>query len=64
MEYTRRDTNQPFRWLPRQGEPSCVVEWISQTVIKIIAYLPVYTAIVVTLVLLVQLFGIPFIGGR
>lgn len=64
MEYTRRDTSQPFRWLPRQGKPLSIAEWISQTMIKVIAYLPIYTAIVVTLVLLVQLFGIPFVGGK
>lgn len=53
----------PFRWLPRHGDPSCVVEWFSQRSIKALAYLPVYTAIIVTIVLIVQLFGIPFVGG-
>lgn len=58
------DPDQPFRWLPRQGDPMCIGEWISQGLIKIVAYLPIYTAIVATLVLLVLLFGIPFVGGR
>jgi hypothetical protein len=53
-----------FRWLPRQGEPLCVAEWITQKIIKLVAYTPVYTAIVVTLVLLVQIFGVPFVGGK
>ena len=54
----------PFRWLPRHGEPSCYLELTSQRVIKALALLPIYTAVIVTIVLLVQVFGIPFIGGR
>lgn len=45
-------------WLPRDGDPLSYLEWVSQSVIKFIAWLPVYTAIVVTLVLLVQIFGV------
>lgn len=55
--------NRPFNWLPRQGEVSSIGEWIIQGLIKALACLPVYTAIVVTLVLLVQIFGVPFVGG-
>jgi hypothetical protein len=55
--------NQPFRWLPRHGEPSCVGEWLSQRFIVVVAWLPVYTAIVVTLALLVLLFGVPWVEG-
>lgn len=54
----------PLRWLPRHGEPFCMVEWMSQKVISSLAFLPVYTAIIVTLVLLVQIFGVPLIGKR
>lgn len=57
------NTRSPFRWLPRHGDPFCVVEWFSQKTIKSVAYLPIYTAIIVTLVLLVQIFGVPFVGG-
>lgn len=56
--------DKPFRWLPRQGEPLCIGEWVSQTMIKLLAYAPVYTAVIVTLVLLVQLFGVPFVEGK
>jgi hypothetical protein len=42
-----------FRWLPRQGEPSCIGEWFTQCFIRVVAFLPVYTAIVVTLCLVV-----------
>jgi hypothetical protein len=58
------NTRFPFRWLPRHGEPSCIIEWLSQQMIKTLAYLPVYTAVIVTLVLLVEIFGIPFVGGK
>lgn len=56
--------DEPFRWLPRHGAPLCIAEWFSQSVIKFVAYLPVYTALVVTITLLVVIFGIPFIGGK
>jgi hypothetical protein len=55
--------NAPFRWLPRHGEPWCVMEWLSQQVVKTLAFLPVYIAIVVTLTLYVVLFGVPFVDG-
>lgn len=45
---------QPFRWLPRQGEPLCIGEWASQHVVRFFAYLPVYTAIIVTFVIIIQ----------
>lgn len=48
--------HESFRWLPRQGRPSSVLEWLSQTTVKIIAWLPIYIAIVVTIILLVQLY--------
>lgn len=30
--------------------------------VKIVAYLPIYTAIVVTITLLIVLFGVPYVG--
>ena len=45
-------TDQPFRWLPRQGEPSCIAEWLVQQTVRWMAYLPVYISIVVTLTLI------------
>lgn len=53
----------PFRWLPRQGEPWCVAEWLAQAIIKTLAFVPVYIAIIVTLTLLIQIFGVPFVDG-
>lgn len=55
--------NRQFRWLPRHGDPSCVAEWFSQKMIKSLAYLPIYTFIMVVLTFLVVVFGIPFVGG-
>ena len=48
-------------WLPRQGPASSTEEVIVQTAIKVFAWLPVYTAIVVTATLLCILFGVPFV---
>jgi hypothetical protein len=45
--------DESFRWLPRHGEPSCIGEWVTQRMIQVLAYLPVYTAVVVTLCLIV-----------
>lgn len=44
--------DRPIRWLPRHGEPYCVLEWISQMLVRAVAFLPVYTAIIATLTLL------------
>lgn len=41
----------PTRWLPQHGDPFCLLEWLSQSIVKLIAYLPVYVAIVVTITL-------------
>lgn len=43
------------RWLPRHGEPLCVLEFISQTLVRALAWAPLYTAVVATLTLLVLL---------
>lgn len=49
-------------WLPRQGKASSIEEVIVQTAIKAFAWLPIYTAIIVTVTLLLILFGVPFLG--
>ena len=49
------DHDEPFRWLPKHGAPLCIGEWFTQHVVKAIAYLPVYTAIIVTLTLITYL---------
>jgi hypothetical protein len=46
---------QPFRWLPRHGQPSCIGEWSAQHTVRFLAWLPVYVGIVVTLILVIQL---------
>lgn len=47
--------NEPFRWLPKHGEPLSVGEWFTQRVVQALAYLPVYTAIIATLTLVAVL---------
>lgn len=42
----------PLRWLPRHGEPFCVIEWFIQAIARILVYLPVYISIVVTIMLI------------
>ncbi len=49
--------DRPFRWLPKHGQPYCIGEWLTQHVYE--ARLEVYTAIIVTLVLLVLIWGVP-----
>lgn len=61
---SERHAGTPIRWLPRHGYPRSNGEWILQKAIQTIAFLPVYTALVVTLVLLVLVFGVPFLDGR
>jgi hypothetical protein len=46
--------DEPFRWLPRQGEPSCIGEWLSQQTIRLVAWLPIYIALIVTLIIVIQ----------
>lgn len=53
-------TQRPIRWLPRYGDPTCLLEWVAQRTITALAYLPVYTAIVATLCLVVLVLGPPF----
>ncbi len=45
--------DEPFRWLPKHGEPSCIGEWASQHFIKTMAWWPVYTGTVSTLILII-----------
>ena len=55
--------NQPFRWLPRHGQPSCIGEWASQHLVRFFAYSPVYISVVVTLILIIEIWH-PFgLGG-
>lgn len=52
-----------FRWFPRHGEPLCIGEWLTQHVVRFVSYLPVYIAIVVSLIIIIQVFH-PFgLGG-
>lgn len=44
-----------FRYLPRHGDPLCIGEWLTQKIVKAVAYLPIYTAIVATTTLVVAL---------
>jgi hypothetical protein len=46
--------DEPFRWLPRNGEPSCIGEWLSQQTIRLVAWLPFYIALMVTLIVVIQ----------
>lgn len=44
-----------MRLLPRDGEPVEFLERVSQAFVRGLAFLPIYTAVVVTLTLLVAL---------
>ena len=47
------DGDEPFRFLPRHGQPYCIGEWASQHFIKTMAWWPVYTGTVSTLILII-----------
>jgi len=53
-----------LKLLPRHGEPSCILEWGVQWLVKALAWAPLYTAVVVTLTLALIIFGVPFMEGR
>lgn len=53
----------PLRWLPRHGAPVCIVEWLSQRTITGLARLPIYTAVIVTAIIVIQT-AHPFGLGR
>jgi len=49
------DGRQPFRFLPKHGQPYCIGEWVSQHVIRWTSLLPIYIAIVTTLTFIIIL---------
>lgn len=49
-------TEHPAHWLPRSGSPTSVCEWLAQWLIRSLAIWPVYTAFIVTLILIIELF--------
>lgn len=44
--------DRPIRWLPRHGQPFCIIEFVSQAFVRGLAWAPLYTAVMVTLILL------------
>lgn len=50
----------PMRWLPRHGNPFCVIEWTTQHLLRLFASLPAYAALVTLLTLVVVMLT----GGR
>lgn len=50
-------------WLPKQGKPMHLIDSVCQSLLRAMAYLPVYTAVIVTITMLLVIFGIPFIKG-
>jgi hypothetical protein len=43
-------------FLPRQGKPRSNVEHVTQFVVRALAWLPVYIAVVVTIILFIEIF--------
>lgn len=48
---------QPLRLLPRHGDPHCLIEWLAQNTLKLIAYPPAYVLLVLMLLVVVQLYN-------
>ncbi len=40
-------------WLPRNGRPLGVADWIIQGIVRLLAFIPVYVGLVVIITLLV-----------
>lgn len=60
----RPPPDKPSHWLPKQGSPFSVAEWMSQYFIRFFAWLPAYTAVVLTIVLIIEIWH-PFgLGER
>ncbi len=60
----RPQPDKPSHWLPKQGHPLSIAEWMSQYFIRFFAWLPAYTAVVLTLVLIIEIWH-PFgLGER
>jgi hypothetical protein len=53
----------PLRWLPRHGEPICVIEWVTQNIVKTLAHPFVYFSLLAVSSALVAVFGPPFVSG-
>lgn len=45
------DHENPFRWFPKHGDPFSIVEKVVQMIARLLVFLPVYVAIVVTIML-------------
>lgn len=54
----------PFRWRPGHGVPLCILEWVSQNLLKALAYFPIWATLWMLAVTYVYLFGIPFVEGK
>ncbi len=49
------EQHEPFRFLPKHGDPYCISEWVSQQTIRGMAFIPIYIAFVTTLTFIVVL---------
>lgn len=52
------ERGQKFHALPKHGNPSSVAEYLIQTIVKYFAFLPVYTALLVTIIIVILAFDI------
>jgi hypothetical protein len=53
----RRPLTAESHWLPRDGEPTCLLEWLSQWTLRLLAFVPVYVVAVLILTFMVDWFG-------
>lgn len=53
----------PFRVLPRHGEPTSILEWVTQTCITALACFPIYAVVVGLLTLIAWVWVVPFCRG-
>jgi hypothetical protein len=49
--------------LPRHGTPRYHIEWVSQKIVKTVAFFPIYALLIVVLTVVASIWIIPSIEG-
>lgn len=52
-----------FRVLPRHGEPTSILEWVTQKGVKALARFPIYVVVVGFLTAIAWVWVVPFVKG-
>jgi hypothetical protein len=61
--HSSSDYNESLRMLPRHGTPRYHIEWVSQKIVKTVAFFPIYALLIVVLTVVASIWIIPSIEG-